>query len=188
VVTSATGKIRSYDLASGKLLWECRGMTANAIPSPVPGDDVVYATSGFRGAALMAIKLGGSGDVTDSDTVLWKHTRSTPYVPSPLLYQGKLYFISVNNALVSIVDAKDGKVNVDAERIPELNGVYASPVAANGRVYIVGRNGATAVLKAGEKMEILATNKLDEKIDASPAIAGRHLFLRGHESLYCISE
>lgn len=189
VVVSATRKIRSYDLASGKQIWECAGMTANSIPSPVTADGVLYAISGFRGSALLAIKLAGaSGDLTDSTAILWKHNKSTPYVPSPLLYGDKLYFFAGNNAMLSCFDAKTGKALIDAERIDDLQGVYASPVGAKDRVYLVGRNGAAKVIKNSGKIELLASNRLEDRIDASPAIAGKDLFLRGHEHLYCLAE
>lgn len=77
---------------------------------------------------------------------------------------------------------------MDAERLGAVPGVYASPVGAGGRVYLTGRNGVTLVLKASDKLDVLATNRLDEKFDASPAAVGKELFLRGHESLYCIAE
>ncbi len=90
--------------------------------------------------------------------------------------------------MISSCEAKTGKVLIDAERLEDLKNVYASPVGASDRVYLVGRNGAAIVIKNSDKLEILATNKLDESFDASPAIAGRELFLRGRESLYCIAE
>jgi outer membrane protein assembly factor BamB len=188
VVTAATRKIRSYDLETGRLLWECGGLGANVIPTPVAADGLVFATSGFRGSALLAIKLGRTGDLTGTDAIAWTHNRSTPYVPSPLLSDGRLYFVGSNNAILTCLDAKTGKPLFNAERVDELEGVYASPVAAAGRVYLVGRNGATAVLKDNGKMEVLATNQLNDRIDASPAVAGRELFLRGHAYLYCIAE
>lgn len=188
VIVPATRKVRSYDLATGKLLWECAGMTANSIPSPVAADDLVYVTSGFRGSALLALRLDRTGDLTGTDAVVWSYKKNTPYVPSPLLYQGRLYFLAVNNATLSSCEAKSGRLLIDAEKLPELQQVYASPVAAGGRVYIVGRNGAAVVLKPSDKLEVLATNKLDERFDASPAIAGRELFLRGREHLYCLAE
>ena len=87
------------------------------------------------------------------------------------------------------MDAKTGKVLIDATKVDALQGVYASPVAADGRVYLLGRNGACVVIKAGAApMEVLATNKLDEKFDASPALVGKQIFLRGKEYLYCIAE
>lgn len=188
VITSATNKIRSYDIASGKLLWECAGMTANAIPTPVYGNGMVYATSGFRGNALLAIRLGKQGDLTGTDSIVWSHDRSTPYVPSPLLVDDRLYIFASNNGILSCFDAKTGNALLNAERIEGLPGVYASPVSADGKVYLVGRNGTTVVLKRSDKLEVLATNKLEEKFDASPALVGNEIFLRGHEYLYCIGE
>ncbi len=188
VITSATTKIRSYDLATGKLLWECAGMTANVIPTPVAADGVVYPISGFRGNALLAIRLGGSGDLTGTDSILWRHGKNTPYVPSPLLYGDKLYFFSGNNGMLSCFESKSGRALIDAERVDALQGVYASPIGADGRVYLVGRNGAAVVIKNSGKLEVLATNRLDEGIDASPAAVGRELFLRGRSHLYCLRE
>ena len=188
VITDASSKIRSYDLADGKLIWECGGLTANVIPSPVADADTVYAMSGFRGNSCMAIKLGHTGDVAGTDAIVWSHNKGTPYVPSPLLYGGKLYFFSNNNGMLTCLDAKTGNVLIDTERLNDLSMVYASPVGADGRVYLVGRNGASVVIKNSDKLEILATNKLDDGFDASPALAGREIFLRGHESLYCIGE
>jgi outer membrane protein assembly factor BamB len=188
VVISATTKIKSYDLATGRLIWECAGMTQNVIPSPVAADGVVYPISGFRGSSLMAIKLGRTGDLTDTDAILWKHTRSTPYVPSPLLYDDRLYFFAVNNGVFSCVDRKTGKVVVDARRFEALQGVYASPMGAANRIYLVGRNGAAVVLKKNDSLDLLATNRLEDKFDSSPAAVGRQLFLRGRDHLYCLAE
>src|SRR6266487_3694779 len=126
----------------------------------------------------------GAGDLTGTDAIVWRHNKSTPYVPSPLLYGDKLYFFAGNNGILSCFDAKSGHALIDAERIEALSGVYASPVGAGGRVYLPGRNGATLVIKRSDKLEVLATNRLEEKFDASPAVAGNELFLRGHEHLY----
>lgn len=187
-IIPATGKIRSYEVATGKILWECGGLTPNVIPTPVSANGVVYCMSGFRGNSLLAIKLGRTGDLTDTDAIVWRHNKNTPYVPSPLLYGDRLYFFSGNNGIVSCFDAKSGKPLIEAERLEGVQGVYASPVGANGRVYLVGREGVTVVIKDGDKFEVLATNRLDEKFDASPAIAGNELFLRGHDHLYCLAE
>jgi outer membrane protein assembly factor BamB len=191
VIVNATNGIRSYDLKTGEQIWQGPPLTTNTIPSPVFADGIVYCTSGFRGAALYAIRLGSKGDVSDTDAIVWSAKKSTPYVPSPLLYGDRLYFYSGNNAILSCFDAKSGKAIVDAQRLDDLEGVYASPVGAAGRVYLVGRNGAALVIKhldKTDKVEVLATNQLDEKIDASPAIVGKEMFLRGHENLYCIAQ
>ena len=189
VVVSATTRIRSYDLATGAPVWECGGMTGNVVPTPVSDFGLLYAISGFRGASLLAIRLGKSGDLTDSDAIAWRHSKGTPYVPSPLLYGERLYFCAGNNGILSCFDAKTGKPYFEAERLAGLlGGVYASPVGAADRVYVVGRDGSTLVLKNADKVEVLATNKLDDKFDASAAVVGKNLFLRGHQFLYCLGE
>jgi hypothetical protein len=109
-------------------------------------------------------------------------------VPSPLAYGDELYFFGGNNAQLSIFDVRSGERHVEAERLTGMMGVYASPVGAAGRVYLTGRDGGSLVLKAGKKVEVLATNKLEDRFDASPALAGKELFLRGHRHLYCISK
>ncbi len=189
VVANATQRIRSYDLHSGELLWECGGMTQNVIPSPVSDGQRVYVLSGFRGAALLAIRLGYRGDLSRSpEAIAWRHGRNTPYVPSPLLYEGRLYFYSGNNAMLSVFEAAGGKPLVEAERLGGLSGVYASPLGAAGRVYLVGRDGNTLVIRHGDRLEVLSTNRLDDRFDASPAAVGRELYLRGHRHLYCLAE
>lgn len=187
VIVAATRRVCSYDLETGKLVWECRGLTGNVIPTPVVADGVVYLTSGFGGAALLAVKLGGTGDVTETEAVLWKHSKGTPYVPSLLVAEGRVFFLASNNAILSCFDAKSGKPLFEEQRLEGLQGVYASPVAAKDRIYIVGRNGTTAVLKNAVTFELLATNVLGEKVDASPALVGNELYLRGHEHLYCFA-
>ncbi len=188
VVVSATKRIRSYDLETGAQVWECGGMTANVIPTPVVGEGVLYAASGFRGNALLAIRLGKSGDLTGTDAIVWSVRRNTPYVPSPLLYEGRLYMFSGNTGALTCLEAKTGKVLIDGKRIEGLEGVYASPVGAAGRVYLTGRNGTTVVIKSSDALEVLGTNVLEDRIDASAAVVGDELFLRGHEHLYCIGE
>ncbi|MBC8003706.1 MAG: PQQ-like beta-propeller repeat protein [Opitutaceae bacterium] len=188
VVVNATGKVRSYDVATGAVLWEVGGQTVNAIPSPVTADGVVYVMSGFRGSMLQAIKLGRTGDLAGTDALLWTHDKSTPYVPSPLLYDGQLYFLAANSGILSSFDVKTGKALINAERLPGVSGVYASPVGAKDRVYLLGREGTALVLKKGAPLEVLATNKLDDRTDSSIAAVGKELFIRGHQYLYCIAE
>ncbi len=188
VVVNATGKVRSYDLANGKEIWSCSGQTANAIPTPVADADTVYVTSGFRGSALQAIQLGRTGDLTGTDAIRWNYKKNTPYVPSPLLVDGLLYVVANNDAKLSCLDAKTGRAHFEAERLEGIYGIYASPVAAKDRMYVLGREGTCLVLKQGTRLEILAANKLDDKTDATPALVDREIFVRGHRSLYCIEE
>jgi len=190
VIANGTNRVRSYDLNSGDLLWECGGQVSNAIPSPVAndGEGVVYCTSGYQGSALYALPLDASGDITDTDHVLWSRDEATPYCPSPLLMDGLLYFNQSNRAILSIVAAASGESVLGQTRMPGLQNIYASPLGAAGRVYFVGRDGTTLVIRAGQTMDVLATNALDDPIDASPAAAGNQLFLRSKTHLYCIEE
>ncbi|HKX61284.1 MAG TPA: PQQ-binding-like beta-propeller repeat protein, partial [Verrucomicrobiae bacterium] len=160
VVVPASAMIRSYDLQTGAELWRCSGMTGNVVPTAVADFGMVYCTSGFRGAALLAIKLGRTGDLTMSDAIAWQHQKGTPYVPSPLLAGERIYFLSGNNGVLSCFDAKSGKAIFEAERLGGISGVYASPVAAGGRVYLLGRTGSAVVVQQSDKLEVLATNVL----------------------------
>src|SRR5208282_777171 len=93
-----------------------------------------------------------------------------------------------NDSQLTCLDAKTGKTLIDRERLENVSNFYASPVAAAGRIYMVAQDGVALVLKQSDKIEVLATNRLDDKIDASPAAVGRQLFLRGHKHLYCIEK
>ena len=189
VIVSATNFTRSYDLSNGDIIWECSGMTTNTIPSPVVENGVVYVMSGFRGNALQAIRLeGASGDISDSEAVLWEYNRDTPYVPSPLLYNGSLYFLKSNDGILTGFNTKTGKPNFGPQRLDGISNAYASPVGASNRVYLTGRGGTTLVIENSTEFKILAKNTLGDGFDASPAIAGNEFYLRGTRYLYCISE
>ena len=188
VITTASGKVRSYDLNSGKVIWKCAGLTGNAIPCPVIEDDTVYCMTGYKGYSLMAIPLNAKGDITGSNKILWTKRRGTPYVPSPILYDGLLYFTQSNQALLSCVNAKSGKTYIDRTRLKGLTNIYASPVGADGRIYLNDRSGVTLVLKRSRELNVIAKNELGEQIVSSSALAGNQLLIRGRRFLYCISE
>ncbi|MCH2693786.1 MAG: PQQ-binding-like beta-propeller repeat protein [Acidobacteriia bacterium] len=188
VITSATNRTRSYDLETGNLIWDTSGVTLNAIPSPVASEDLVFVMSGFRGNILQAIRFGSAkGDITDSKNIAWEYDRDTPYVPSPLLYGNILYFLKSNSGVLSCFDATTGKSHYGPKRLEGIEGVYASPVGANNRVYLPAQNGTTMVIERGPEFKILAQNSLPDAFDASPAIVGKELYLRGHKALYCIA-
>jgi outer membrane protein assembly factor BamB len=186
VITNASKRVRSYDLATGEIIWECGGQVGNVIPSPVQFGDLVCCMSGYNGSAAVAIPLDAEGDVTDNKRITWRYNRDTPYVPSPLLYGERLYFNKVNSAVLTCLDIRTGEPIIEATRLPDVKNIYASPVGAADRVYFVGRDGTTIVLKNAAKLEPLATNRLEDSIDASPAIAGKQILLRGRKYLYCI--
>ncbi len=187
VIVNGTNRARAYDLKTGQLIWQCGGQTVNAIPSPVQHGDNVICMSGYRGSAAYSIRLDSKDDLTDQDDlVAWQLHSGTPYVPSPLLYQDRLYFTSSNSAIGTCLDADSGQVIWDKQRLPGLRNMYASPVAANGYIYFVSREGTTLVLKVGDQFEEVATNVLEDPIDASPALVGDRLLLRSANYLYCI--
>ncbi len=188
IITAASGFVRSYDLDTGEIIWQCSGLTGNVIPCPVVDGDYVICMSGYQGYAAMAIPLTQTGDISGSERIRWKIDRDTPYIPSPLLYDGLLYFNKSNQSIWTCLDSKTGEIAFGPERIGQLSNVYASPVGASDRVYIVGRGGATLVLAKSRELQVLATNQLDERFDASPALAGNQLFLRGARFLYCIED
>jgi len=189
VIVSGTDRIRGYDLATGDVVWECSGLSANIVASPVYGAGLVFAGSSYDKRALLAIRLDGShGDVTGTDQVVWTRIQGTPYVPSPLLYGNSLYFLRHYQGILSRVNATTGDKQGGPFRLGGLRDIYASPVGAADRVYITDRRGTTMVISHGEEPEMLAINRLDDSFSASAVIIGRELILRGEKYLYCIAQ
>jgi outer membrane protein assembly factor BamB len=189
VIATAMNKVRGYDFETGKLVWEGPGLTMNPIPSAVYEDGLVIATSGFRGSALRAIRLADAkGDITGTPAIVWSLDHDTPYVPSPLLYDGVLYLLKSNSGILSAFDAKTGKPHYQLQRLDGVPNVFASPVGAKGRVYFPGQEGTTLVIKHGPTYEVLAKNALDDGFNASPALVDNELYLRGAKYLYSIGK
>jgi outer membrane protein assembly factor BamB len=138
---------------------------------------------------MLAIKLeDAKGDITGTDQVIWTMKRLTPYVPSPLLYQGSLYFLRHNQNVLSRLDAATGKPGKGPFRMQGLRTIFSSPVGAAGRIYITDREGVTLVISNGDTPRALALNRLNDHFSASAALAGKEFYLRGEEYLYCIAE
>lgn len=188
VITNGQQHVRAYDLETGADIWHGPGLTFNSIPSPVTANGVVYLTSGFQGNVLLAIDLAKArGDVEVSGALRWRRDRDTPYVASPLLYRDTLYVFKHLQGILTALDPITGEVRYGPVRISELPDVYASPVAAAGRIYAAGRDGQIVVFRHGSTFERLAVNTLEDGFDASPAIVGSELYLRGRKALYRIS-
>ena len=187
VILPATAKVRAYDLATGDLIWECKGLGLNVIPAPVVLEDkMVFVMSGFRDPNLLAIKLGGQGDLTGTDWVLWTNQRGNSYTPSPVLQDGKLYMLT-DNGMLSCLDALTGKPYYAQQRLPNPYSFKASPVAVNGKLYLSAENGDVIVVKMGETFQVLATNSFpNHMFIASPAVSGGSMYLRSHLALFCI--
>ncbi len=189
VITGATKFVRSYDLNTGKLLWKVTGLTPNVIPQPMEAHGLVYLASGFRGNAMFVIRLSAAkGDITGTEAIAWKLDKNTPYTPSMVVYDNILYMLKSNKGILSCYDAKTGKEHYSAQRFEGMSEVYASPVAAKGRVYFTGHKGTMYVIEHSVKFKVLAKNQLDDTFNASPAIVGSEMFLRGYKNLYCIAK
>jgi outer membrane protein assembly factor BamB len=163
-------------------------MTRNVIPNPVYADGILYLMSGYRANALKAIDLASAkGDITGSKAILWEYNQDTPYTPSPLLMNGKLYFLKANNGIMTCLDAKDGKVLYSNQKLDGITNIFSSPTGNKDKIYIAGQ-GVVDVVKAGNDFVLLSKNILEDTFHASPVIVGNDLFLRGFRYLYCISE
>lgn len=188
VVVSASSKVRSYDAATGKLIWESAGLGTNVIPAPVTLDGMVIVMSGHREPNLLAIRLGKQGDLTGSDAIVWKNDRGNSYTPSPVLHDGKLYMLT-DNGMLSCFNAKTGEAYYRQQRLPKPYNFKASPVGVNGKLYLASEEGDVIVVKMGEKYEVLATNSMpDQMFIATPAVTEGSLYLRSQDTLYCIRE
>jgi len=189
VVVAGTHRTRGYDLATGRVIWECAGLSANIVATPVAADGMIYAGSSYVKRGFLAVKLDDArGDITGTGQVAWTRTRGTPYVPSPLLYGDSLYFLSHYQGILTRLTAKTGEDRPGALRLYDIRNVYASPVGAAGRVYVTALDGTTLVIRHADEPKSLAVNRLEDRFSASAAIAGRELFLRGETFLYCIAE
>ena len=187
VVVAATQKVRSYDFETGELIWEVAGLGRNQIPAPVHQDDLVFVMSGFIAPNLMAIRLGGHGDLTGTDAIVWSNRQANAYTPSPVLFDNQLYVLTDSGVLTNF-EATTGDVHY-RQRLPGPANFKASPVGVNGKLYLSSEEGQVFVVKMGPEFELLATNVLEDAIFvATPAVAGGEIFLRSHNSLYRISD
>ncbi len=187
LVTSGSEFVVAYDPATGKELWRTKGLGSNAIPSPVAAAEMVYLAAGHPVKIAYALRLGASGDLTQTPNVAWQYAKGTAYVPSPILYQDLLYLMS-DKGLLTALEAKTGKLVYEGGRVPVPAAFTASPVAADGRLFLTSEDGDTFVIRAGPTHEVVRTNTVGEPVYASPAIADGKIFIRGEKHLYCIGK
>lgn len=186
VVMNGQTCIRGYELETGKELWRIAGKAQRPVTSAVAINDLVVVASGFRGSYGGAFKLSGRGDLKGTDNVVWSWEKNTPDLASPLLSGDLLYMHKAKSAALSCVNPLTGEAYYTASKIPSLSTLYASPVAANGHVYITDRSGTTVVIKDSKQLEIVSTNSLEEGVDATPALVDDQMFVRGERHLFCI--
>ena len=188
-IVSATNAVRGYDLETGDEIWRASGLSDNVVATPIYEDGVVYALSSYTFRSGMAINIAGAtGDLTDTDRILWKRDDRTPYIPSPLLYDGVLYYLAHYQGVMTRAIAKTGEEPTGPFRLPAVNEIYASPVAAAGRIYFVDRSGVTLIIANEAEPKPLGLNQLDDTFSATPALVGNEIFLRGEKFLYSIGE
>lgn len=181
VIVNSSETMEAFDPATGKSLWKFAEPTRFAVPMPVYHDGMLYVSRGYRSGPYWAVKAGERGEVPKSK-LAWHVETGAPYTSS-LVYDNGLLFMATEMGIVTCVDAKTGE-RVWRER---LGGIYsASPVAADGKVYLFGENGETLVLRSGRTPEVLAKNKLDMRVIASPAVSGGRIFVRGDRELVAI--
>lgn len=188
LVVARHGDVLAFDPDTGDSLWSCEtGITWYMVPTGVAGDGTVYYLGGRSGISALAVRAGGSGDVTDTHR-LWT-SKAGSNVTSPILKDGHLYWMSEKAGIAYCAKADTGELLYE-QRLPRAGQVYASPVAAAGRLYYLTRGGKMFVVAAEPKFKQLATNVLDDgsRFDASPAVEGNRLLLRSEKFLYCVGQ
>jgi outer membrane protein assembly factor BamB len=193
LVTQATGFTRGYDPATGKELWRLSGNSEIAIPTPIVGPNLIIVTNGYTPIQpIYAIKPGASGDITlkkdqtSSESVAWSMPRGGPYIPTPVIYGDHLYVLAITGVLTSY-DVRTGQ-RIYQQRVGMGGSFSASPVAADGKLYISSEDGDVYVVKAGLQYELLASNSIGEVLMASPAISDGIVFFRGLRNVFAIKQ
>jgi len=192
LVTNASNFVRGYDPETGKELWRLGGSSKITAPTPVFSDDLIVVASGRRPEApIFVIRAGASGEITlgkglsSSDWIAWSRQQRGPYMPTPLIYGGYLYALA-NQGILDCYELRSGK-ELYRQRIAHQGGGFsASPVAADGRIYLPSEDGDILVVKAGKDFELLSTNPMGERLMATPALSDGRMFVRAEHSIFAI--
>jgi outer membrane protein assembly factor BamB len=184
--------VRAYDPRTGKEIWRIGPSSKITAPTPIASDDLIVVASGRAPERpIFVVRPTARGDVTlaegktQSDAVAWSRTGRGSYMPTPLAYDGMLYVLA-NNGVFDAYDLKTG-VEVYRERVPHLgSGFSASPVAADGKIYVSGEDGEIIILAAGRTFRHIATNSMGELLMASPALSDGVMYVRSVSSLFAV--
>lgn len=184
IVVNGSERAMAYDPANGREIWTVDGLSTWVIPTPVAAHGLLFvASDGIGGDIIMAIRPGGRGNITNSH-VVWRYHRSAPYNSSPIVAGDYLYAVK-NGGIMTCLQAKTGQL-VWQERLPARGDYYASPLAAEGRIYVINEDGDVTVLAAKPSFEVLATNRMDERTMASPAVSGGRIYIRTDLALWAL--
>ncbi|HEX8185472.1 MAG TPA: PQQ-binding-like beta-propeller repeat protein [Blastocatellia bacterium] len=194
LITNATRAVRGYDPTTGKELWKLVGNPEVTATTPIAWNDLIYICNSYRpNQPIYAIRAGAVGDIslkngaTSSEHVAWSMQRGGTYMPTPIIYGDYLYTCA-NHGVMACYNAKTGE-RIYQQRIADKGGSFsASPVAADGKVYLSSEDGEIFVVKAGPKHELLATNPMGEVLMATPAISDGMIFVRGQHNLFAIAD
>jgi outer membrane protein assembly factor BamB len=195
IVTAASGKVRSYDL-EGKLLWWFKGMSGITVATPYSDQGLLYVTSGFtrdKNRPVYAIRPGAKDDVslepekTSNASIAWSKPAAAPYIPTTLVYDGRLYVL-LDRGVLSAYNSQTGDLLYEQQKLPKGEHFTSSPWADNGRIFCLNEDGVTFVVRSGDKFELLGTNQLadDDMCLATPAMIGDRLLIRTLARIYCI--
>lgn len=188
VIVPTQGKVLAFDPDTGKSLWSCNtDIGWYMVPSVVAADGIVYCLGGRSGIAALAIRAGGTGDVTEKNR-LWTSLKGSN-VSSPIYLAGHLYWVNDSSGIAYCAEAESGKV-VYEKRLERAGQVYSSPLLADGKLYYLTRDGRTFVIAAKPEFEQLALNQLEQRgmFNGSPAVDGSRLLIRSDKFLYCIGK
>lgn len=189
VILTGSGTTRAYDLATGEPLWSSDGMSKNPVNTPVVADGLAFVMNDYQGDVIQAIDLESARGTVDAEHgLLWSRPRDASYVPTPVVHEGRLYFLRDSGGLLNCLDAVTGAEHYLGARLEGARTVHSSPIAAAGRIYVTSREGTTVVVRAGDRFEVLARNSLDDEFDATPAFVEDRIYLRGRSHLYCLAE
>lgn len=192
LVANASNYIRGYDPRTGRERWRLGRSSKITAPTPVFAEDLFVVVSGRAPERpIFVVRSGAQGDITppegqtESRSVVWSRTGRGSYMPTPLVYQGMLYVLA-NNGVLDAYDLRTGE-EVYRQRLPTVgSGFSASPVAADGKLYLSNEDGELLVVKAGRKFELLATNSMGELLMATPALSDGVMYVRSAKSLFAV--
>jgi outer membrane protein assembly factor BamB len=187
LVASGAEVVIAYNPLTGKELWRANGTDSHPIPSPVAGHGIVVMSAGSQAKRALAIKLGQTGDLTNSPSVLWRYNKGTAYVPSPILV-GDYMYLMTDNGILTCLEVETGKLVYEGGRVPVPATFTASPVAFGDVILLTSEDGETFVVKAGREHSVIRTNSVGEPVYASPALSHGTIYIRGEHHLFAIGK